>query len=43
MTDLKVVYTPQTRIAVESLYVRQLDIRIFADEFLRAALPKDSL
>ncbi len=43
VTDLKVVYTPQTRIAVESLYVRQLDIRIFADEFLRAALPKDSL
>lgn len=43
VTDLKVVYTPQTRTAVESLYVHQLDIRIFADEFLRAALPKDSL
>ena len=42
--DLKVEYTPPTRTAVEQLYEQQLDIRIFADEFFRAALsPQDSL
>lgn len=41
--DLEIRYTPPTRQAVESLYLRQLDIRIFADEFFRAAHPKDSL
>lgn len=43
LRDLEIRYTPPTRHAVESLYLRQLDIRIFADEFFRAAHPKDSL
>lgn len=43
LRDLEIRYTPPTRQAVESLYLRQLDIRIFADEFFRAAYPKDSL
>ena len=43
VTDLKVEFTPPTRTAVEKLYEQQLDIRIFADEFFRAALPADSL
>lgn len=43
ISDLKVDFTPETRSAVESLYVRQLDLRIFADEFFRAASPADSL
>ena len=43
VTDLKVEYTPPTRTAVEKLYEQQLDIRIFADEFFRAANPADSL
>lgn len=43
LRDLEIRYTPPTRQAVESLYLRQLDIRIFADEFFRAAHPKDSL
>ena len=37
VTDLKVEYIPPTRTAVEKLYEQQLDIRIFADDFLRAA------
>lgn len=41
--DLTVDYTPPTRAAVDSLYDRQLDLRIFADEFFRAAIPADSL
>ena len=43
LTDLTIDYTPQTAAAVDSLYQRQLDIRIFADEFFRAAIPADSL
>ena len=43
VTDLKVEFTPPTRTAVERLYEQQLDIRIFADEFFRAAIPADSL
>ena len=43
VTDLKVEFTPPTRTAVEKLYEQQLGIRIFADEFFRAALPADSL
>jgi len=43
VSDLKLEYTPPTETAVDSLYIRQLDIRIFADEFFRAALPADSL
>lgn len=42
--DLKLTHTPQTRPAVERLYEEQLNIRIFADEFFRRALPpQDSL
>ena len=43
VTDLKVEFTPPTRTAVEKLYEQQLDIRIFADGFFRAANPADSL
>lgn len=43
VTNLKVDFKPQTPTAVDSLYRQQLDIRIFADEFLRAAIPADSL
>lgn len=45
LSDFEIRYTPQTQAAVESLYMKQLDIRIFADEFLRAAKsnPTDSL
>lgn len=43
VTDLKIDYTPETSAAVDSLYMQQLDIRIFADEFFRAAIPADSL
>ncbi len=35
--DLTVEYTPPTAAAVDSLYAKQLDIRIFADEFFRSA------
>ena len=43
VSDLKIDYTPETSAAVDSLYMQQLDIRIFADEFFRAAIPTDSL
>lgn len=43
VSDLKIDYTPETSVAVDSLYMQQLDIRIFADEFFRAAIPADSL
>lgn len=43
VSNLQVEHTPPLRRAVEELYDRQLDIRIFADDFLRAALEKDSL
>jgi hypothetical protein len=43
VSDLKIDYTPETSAAVDSLYMQQLDIRIFADEFFRAAIPADSL
>ena len=36
-------HSPETSAAVDSLYMQQLDIRIFADEFFRAAIPADSL
>ncbi len=39
LSDLKIYYTLPTAEAVDSLYERQLDIRIFADEFLRIAAP----
>lgn len=43
VSDLRLEYTPPTSRAVEQLYRQQLDIRIFADEFFRAAIPADSL
>lgn len=43
VSDLKVTYTTPAADAVDSLYRRQLNIRIFADEFFRAAHPADSL
>ena len=43
VSDLKIDYTLETSAAVDSLYMQQLDIRIFADEFFRAAIPADSL
>lgn len=41
--ELRVEYTPPTAEAVEELYERQLDIRIFADDFFRTTQPADSL
>lgn len=41
--DFSVEYTPPTSVAVDSLYQRQLNLRIFADEFLRVVNSKDSL
>lgn len=41
--DLKIDYTPPPAVAVDSFYRQQLAIRIFADDFFRDALPKDSL
>ena len=32
--DFRIDYTPETAAAVDSLYLRQLDLRIFSDEFL---------
>lgn len=43
VSDLEVRYTPPTALAVDSLYRKQLDVNIFADEFFRAAIPTDSL
>ena len=48
--NLRVVYTPDAAEAVDSLFLRQLNIKIFADDFCnplpapdRVALPADSL
>ena len=42
--DLKISYILPTAEAVDSLYEKQLDIRIFADDFLRIAAPnRDTL
>lgn len=43
VTGLEIDYIPDTAAAVDSLYRQQLDLRIFADEFFRAADPSDSL
>ncbi len=43
VTDLSVKHIPAIGAAVDSLYEHQLNIRIFADEFFRAAIEKDSL
>lgn len=37
LRDLRIDYVPPTATAVDSLYLQQLPIRIFADEFIRAA------
>ena len=39
--DLKITYKPNEREAIEQLYRQQLGIRIFADEFFRAALQNE--
>lgn len=36
VTGLRIDYTPETSAAVDALYVDQLNLRIFADEFFRA-------
>lgn len=41
--DLKIDYTPPADVAIDSFYLRQLDIRIFAEEFFRDGFSKDSL
>lgn len=41
--NLKIEYTPPVAVAIDSFYHRQLDIRIFAEEFFNHAMPKDSL
>lgn len=41
--DLRITRTLPEEEALRTLYEQQLDQRIFADEFLHAALPKDSL
>ncbi|MEG1863873.1 MAG: DUF4296 domain-containing protein [Alistipes sp.] len=43
VTNFKITHTPPSALAVDSLYARQLNIRIFADEFFRAANSTDSL
>lgn len=42
VSDLKVFYIPETGMAVDSLYIEQLGLKIFADEFF-AVLAPDSL
>lgn len=37
--NLKVTYTPETQVAVDSLYLDQLRLQIFADEFFQAFAP----
>lgn len=41
--NLKIRYTPETKMAVDSLYLQALDLRIFADAFLREIAPADTL
>ena len=43
VSDLKVVHVPVVRDAVDSLYAKQLVIKIFADEFLSLFDAQDSL
>jgi hypothetical protein len=40
ISDLKVVYKPKAESAIDSLFSRYVDVKIFADEFL---VKKDSL
>ncbi len=37
VTGLRIEYTPETSAAVDALYVDQLNLRIFAEEFFKAA------
>ena len=41
--DMEIRYTPAAEVAVDSLYERQLNLRIFADEFLKSVSEKDCL
>lgn len=43
VTNLSIYHTPVPNEAIRRLYEQQLKVRIFADEFLRAAIRKDSL
>ena len=43
ITDLRVVHIPTVKDAVDSLYAKQLVIKIFADEFLSLVDAQDSL
>ncbi|MBO5875126.1 MAG: DUF4296 domain-containing protein [Alistipes sp.] len=43
ITDLRIVHIPIVQEAVDSLYAKQLDIKIFADEFLSLFDAQDSL
>ena len=40
--DLRITFTPDTALAVDSLYLEQSELGIFADEFFQAFAP-DSL
>lgn len=41
--DLKITFTPTERQAIEELYHEQLNLRIFAEEFIHALHAKDSI
>lgn len=41
--DFRVTHTPPVQTAVRQLYEQQSGVRVFADEFFRAAVPKDSI
>lgn len=43
VSRIRIDHTPPAADAVERLYDSQLNVRIFADEFFRAAMPADSL
>ena len=43
VTDLRIVHVPTVEEAVDSLYAKQLEIKIFADEFLSLFDVQDSL
>ena len=43
VSRIRIDHTPPAAEAVERLYDSQLNVRIFADEFFRAAMPADSL
>ncbi len=42
-SNIKVEYTPKTEQAVEELFRKELDIRVFGDEFFDSFQPTDSL